>query len=369
LPGCVAVELDASVAPANAKIMDFMAYPVAEKFDTIIGNPPYVRHQDILLRTRRLLDETLFDGRSNLYLFFIEKCIRHLNPGGELILITPRDFPKLTAANKLNSWLYTQGTITDFIETGDSIIFRPFVPNCAIFRFEKGRTDRRMNDGKRFMESNGQLLFVRASYSVPLSDHFDVKVGAVSGADNIFAHPKGNAEFVCSTTIDTGETRRAYFGVKNKYLEKFRNELIARRVRKFDETNWWMWGRQHHITEGPRIYVNAKTRRPAPFFLNDCKNYDGSILALFPKDPHVNIRRAVELLNTAVDWEDLGFVCDGRFMFSQRSLQTCWLPEYFNELQRANVPKSEKQTESARDRDPKSEYHLTVKRSKIREVA
>lgn len=27
--------------------MDFFDFPVSEKFDTIIGNPPYVRFQDI----------------------------------------------------------------------------------------------------------------------------------------------------------------------------------------------------------------------------------------------------------------------------------------------------------------------------------
>lgn len=329
---CVAVELDASIATSGTIVMDFMAYPIAEKFDTIIGNPPYVRHQDILPETKHLLNETFFDGRSNLYLYFIEKCVRQLNSGGELIFITPRDFPKLTAAQNLNQWLYSQGSITDFIETGDSAIFGQFVPNCAIFRFEKGRFDRRMNDGRLFTESNGQLLFTRNNYPIPLSEFFEVKVGAVSGADDVFTHPKGNAEFVCSTTIGDGETRTMYFDVRNRYLERHRDRLLARGIRKFNETNWWKWGRHHHVSEAPRIYVNAKTRRSEPFFLNDCKNYDGSILALFPKYPGIDIRRAVEILNTSVDWNDLGFVCDGRLLFSQRSLQTCYLPDNFNEL-------------------------------------
>jgi adenine-specific DNA-methyltransferase len=31
----------------------------------------------------------------------------------------------------------------------------------------------------------------------------------------------------------------------------------------------------------------------------------------------------------AVDWADLGFVCDGRFLFTQRSLEQTPLPESF----------------------------------------
>lgn len=332
LPGCVAIELDQRVAPPGALLMDFFDYPLTEKFDTIIGNPPYVRHQDILTETLDRLDSPLFDGRSNLYLYFIEKCVRHLNPRGELIFITPRDFIKLTAARQLNAWLAKEGSITHFIETGDSSIFGSYVPNCAIWRFEKGRRRHVLEDGRRFVESDGQLLFLRGDYTVPFGDLFQVKVGAVSGADEIFTHPKGNAEFVCSTTIDDGETRRMYYGVRNRHLEKHKERLLGRGIRKFDESNWWHWGRNHHQSEGPRIYVNAKTRRKQPFFLHDCDNYDGSMLALFPKDPKLDLEYAVHLLNHAVDWQDLGFICDGRFLFAQRSLQNCLLPAEFSRL-------------------------------------
>ena len=73
-----------------------------ERFATIIGNPPYVRYQDIDPGTRRLARGSVLDGRANLYLFFIEKCLRLLEPGGELIFITPRDLLKATSAVPLN---------------------------------------------------------------------------------------------------------------------------------------------------------------------------------------------------------------------------------------------------------------------------
>ncbi|GMV55628.1 MAG: hypothetical protein AMXMBFR6_14330 [Betaproteobacteria bacterium] len=332
LPGCVALEIDASIAAPGTTIMDFFAYPETERFTTIIGNPPYVRYRDILPQTRARLRSRLFDRRSNLYLFFIEKCVRHLEPGGELIFITPRDFIKLTAARKLNAWLAAMGTITDFIETGDSAIFGPYVPNCAIFRFEKGRTDRSLHDGRQFLEANGQLLFLRDRNTVPLGGLFQVKVGAVSGADEIFTHPDGNREFVCSTTRDTGATRRMFYDLCHPQLEMHRERLLARRIRPFDHGNWWLWGRRLPARTGPRIYVNHKTRRARPFFLHPCDHYDGSVLALFPHDPGMDLARATALLNDAVDWQELGFVCDGRYLFAQRSLETCLLPREFAEL-------------------------------------
>ena len=329
---CVGIEIDPRVAPAGTEVRDFFDYPLDEQFDTIIGNPPYVRYQDVAAATKKQLDSKLFDARSNLFLFFIEKSIRHLKPGGELVFIVPREFIKLTAAKKLNAWLFEQGSITHFYETGDTRVFGEHTPNCAIFRFEKGRMDRQMADGRRFVEVDGQLMFLRDDYGVRFSDVFTVKVGAVSGADHIFTHPKGNMEFVCSKTVDTGETRRMLYGIKHPHLDKHKAELLTRRVKTFDESNWWQWGRAFPINLHPRIYVNGRTRKPEPFFLHDCNSFDGAVLALFTRNQRMPRRELIQcmmLLNKEVNWQELGFVCDGRFLFTQRSLQTCLLPEKF----------------------------------------
>jgi adenine-specific DNA-methyltransferase len=343
--GCEAIEIDPKVAPAGARVMDFFALPVADKFDTIIGNPPYVRQQDIPAETLALLDSPMFDGRSNLYLYFIEKAVRHLRRGGELIFIVPREFIKLTAARKLNAFLYEEGDITDFVELGDARIFGAHNPNCAIFRFERGRHERRLHDGRSFAFVDGQLMFLRGDYRLPLADLFAVKVGAVSGADEIYEHPEGNAEFVCSKTIDDGRTRRMFFGVVHPHLEAHKERLLARRVRLFDESNWWHWGRMHHVTEAPRLYVNCKTRRPRPFFLHDCNDYDGAVLALFPRLLTMDLALAADMLNDQVDWAELGFVCDGRFLFTQRTLQNCLLPPVFESLRNMAVAQLQRRQE------------------------
>ena len=89
-----------------------------------------------------------------------------------------------------------------------------------------------------------------------------------------------------------------------------------------------MWGRLHYRSERPRVYVNGKTRSAKPFFIHDCKDYDGAVLAIFPRRADVDPVAFRDALN-AVDWGDLGFVCDGRFLFTQRSLENAPLPVAF----------------------------------------
>jgi adenine-specific DNA-methyltransferase len=335
LPGCVAIEIDPAHCPDGAINGDFFAFPEGEHFDTIIGNPPYVKARDIAPSTRGLLQSRLLDGHSNLCMHFIEKCVRHLAPGGELILITPREFLKATGAARLNAWLFDQGTITDFEDLGDARIFAGATPNCAIWRFERGNQSHRLSDGRRMVFSGGQLMFTRGIYSVPFNSVFSVKVGGVSGADDIFANDElGNADFVCSHTARSGETRRMIFDLPLPWLEQHKEKLLARRVNRFDETNWWKWGRRHFVSDQPRIYVNHKTRQASPFFVHPCTNYDGSVLALFPHRRDLTaaqIAHLATLLND-VNWDELGFVCDGRFLFAQRALENSLLPESFAEF-------------------------------------
>ncbi|MFN3344953.1 MAG: Eco57I restriction-modification methylase domain-containing protein [Chloroherpetonaceae bacterium] len=337
IPNCLAIELDPTKAPPDALVMDFFDFPTSEKFETIIGNPPYVRFQDIAPETKQKLSLTRFDARTNLYLFFIEKCVQHLAPHGELIFITPRDFLKATSSRKLNAWLFAQGTITHWIELGDQRIFQGYTPNCAIWRFELHNFSRKTHftnergqtQTRTFACVNGQLLFLKADYTVAFSDVFFVKVGAVSGDDEVFTHDEfGNRDFVCSTTAKDGKTRRMIFNIKHPYLEPFKSRLLSRRIKAFDESNWWTWGRVHYQSSEKRLYVNCKTRNPRPFFLHACNDYDGSVLAIFPKQQTADLHTLCAMLNN-VDWRELGFMCDGRFLFSQRALEQCLLPEAF----------------------------------------
>lgn len=91
-------------SPKNNLIKgDFFELDFKEKFDFIIMNPPYVRQESIDLtsnsknRISKLLNDHYenIPKKSNLYIYFILKALKHLNENGYLVAII------------YDSWLYT----------------------------------------------------------------------------------------------------------------------------------------------------------------------------------------------------------------------------------------------------------------------
>jgi len=329
--GTISIELDADICPSGSLNMDFFDYDPAEKFDTIIGNPPYVAFSEILDSTIQKLNIEDYDKRTNLHIFFLDKCLDHLNEGGEIIFVTPREFIKQTSAIPLIKKLTRLGSFTHFYDYGDTMLFPGFSPNCAIWRFEKGnfsnKTKILSGEIVSQQEISGQLIFSNTIYDHKLSDLFSVKVGGVSGLDEIFVNPAGNKSFVYSKTRTTNKTRKMYYNIRNSFIDSKEQTLRSRKIKKFTDDDWWKWGRDYYKSDDERVYVNCKTRIDNPFFTHSCKNYDGSLLALFPK-VKMNIAKAVECLNE-IDWEDLGFKVGGRYVFSQKSLENIRIPKYY----------------------------------------
>ena len=323
----VGIEIDATHCPENALNMDFFDYNISEKHDTIIGNPPYVSGKKIPTEILNKINSKLIThGKSNLYLYITEKCINHLTDNGELIFITPREFIKTTSSIGLNNFIYNSGTITHWFEYGDEVVFEGYSPSVVVWRFEKNNFDRKTitNQGEKiFTNSKGQLLFLdNKMEGNVLGDIFMVKVGGVSGMDEIYTHDEGNMEFVCSYTNKTGKLKKMYYNTMNDYILSKKELLINRKIKTFTEKNWWLWGRDYYKSDRKRIYVNNKTRDDKPFFIDDCKNYDGSVLALIPKTDDIenNIGKYLEILNNT-DWNSLGFKVGGRYVFNQKSLE------------------------------------------------
>lgn len=93
--GCPNVTAE-RIAGAWFQEADFLLEPLPGRFDVIVGNPPYVRIEELpplVLSAYRQQFET-FGQRSDLYIAFFERALGLLSPGGRLAFICANRWTK-----------------------------------------------------------------------------------------------------------------------------------------------------------------------------------------------------------------------------------------------------------------------------------
>lgn len=103
----------------------FPRMQAAGGFSAIVGNPPYVRFQDLDDATRRQLSAWPggADGNPNLYFAFFPLGRSLLAPTGRLAYISPNSFFHLRSARGLRTWLGDTGFVHEVIDFGDTLVF------------------------------------------------------------------------------------------------------------------------------------------------------------------------------------------------------------------------------------------------------
>ena len=339
-----AVEVDPRLSPTCAtpiQIEDFFTFADGREglYDVIFGNPPYVAWKEVEDNTRRTAAgvKQRYSDKANLYHLFIDRCVDLLAPGGELVFIVPKEWLYSTSASVLRAKLAEEGSVTHLVDCGEEKLFSDAaVPALLIFRFVRGvseptryyasladhlankETPRVLRaDGSRWMLLPGHVSSAIADWG-RLGDALDVKVGLVTGCDQVFKIPSGvevdetcvqvqvttkrvGERFINANHIDAEEDLPASI---RDYLLPHKATLLARRIARFDESNWWKYGAVRNAevmaSDRPRLYALAKTRHRNPFFTYPAKFFSGGVLGLFLKDGWsvVNPDDVAELLNS-----------------------------------------------------------------------
>lgn len=121
---------------------DYLKTPREEKFDLIIGNPPYVHWNNIREDVRAKLQTDDFwkqysNGEWDLLYAFIIWSIEKLNEGGELIYIVPYNWFNSTYGSSLRKYLIDNGRFEIICHFGEFKLFKDCYPNNIIFRYRK----------------------------------------------------------------------------------------------------------------------------------------------------------------------------------------------------------------------------------------
>ncbi|MFH1077557.1 MAG: N-6 DNA methylase [Pseudomonadota bacterium] len=96
----------------KVEIRDFIKSPPARKFQSIVANPPYIRHHRIDGETKSFLRQLCaritgftIDGRAGYHIHFFLQALSLLKSGGRLAFIMPADTCEGTFAKKLWHWI------------------------------------------------------------------------------------------------------------------------------------------------------------------------------------------------------------------------------------------------------------------------
>jgi tRNA1(Val) A37 N6-methylase TrmN6 len=94
------------VHQVELRLADFLE-PSPERYDYIVGNPPYVSITGLSVEERTRYRERYFTarGRFDLYLLFFEQALRLLKSGGRLVFVTPEKFLYVETADVLRRQL------------------------------------------------------------------------------------------------------------------------------------------------------------------------------------------------------------------------------------------------------------------------
>lgn len=338
----LSVELD--VDKVNSKICDseiivdnfFNYIKTCKTFDTIVGNPPFVKLKNVEQDTLDLLPEKI-PGNGNLYYFFIKYCVKLLSDGGELIFIVPKEWLYNVSSQFVREFLKENGNFSHFIDCGEEKLFDDAdVPALCIFRYVKNYSgdlkyydtldDYSLNKfvSKKVVYNNTISFCNEIRTGKTISDFFDVKVGLVTGAEKIFKLDD-NIELPNNCIIQIVGTNKELSNylfadnydvfdelpeqVKN-YLIPNKEKLIKRKISNFTEKNWWKYGALRNFnlmnSNRERIYGIMKTRDTNIFWVGNINEYfGGGIIGLFLKDGvDVNLDDAVEFLNST-DFRDI----------------------------------------------------------------
>jgi adenine-specific DNA-methyltransferase len=207
---------------ANLLKMDFFDFPADKKFQTILMNPPYVRHhlqnENKISKYRASNAELeILDYSADLWALFIIKAVSHLKQNGSIGAILPWAFLQADYAKPLRKWLSERFRKIKVVALSEKYFEKADERVVVIWLEEFGSTNESINCGaSNQIETeinfnslslsswlSDRVLYTSANNAEELlnkykfefgfqnfSDVADVKIGVVSGAVKHFVLTK-----------------------------------------------------------------------------------------------------------------------------------------------------------------------------------
>jgi hypothetical protein len=110
------------------------------EYDYVVGNPPYVRQENIPQKTKSMLEKLypdIYSGRGDLSIYFLRKSVEFLSENSNMGLIVPNKFTKLGYGENTREYLSESIEIKDILDFADADVFEDATAYAMIMIGEK----------------------------------------------------------------------------------------------------------------------------------------------------------------------------------------------------------------------------------------
>lgn len=116
-------------------------FQVSGSFDVVIGNPPYVRQEEIKhLKDSLKSHYDCYTGTADLYVYFYERSIKLLKPYGAFAFITSNKWYRTKYGEKLRDWMNWNTRLRRIIDFGDEAVFTAIAYPTIVIATRRAQT-------------------------------------------------------------------------------------------------------------------------------------------------------------------------------------------------------------------------------------
>ena len=236
--------------------------------------------------------------------------------------------------------MITNGSFTHIYHPHNEKLFENASIDVSVFRYCKNKNLNKEvlynNQSLHIINSNGLITFNKDKTisNKIFKDYFYIYVGLVSGKESVYK----NKEFANIEVLNGEDKLDKYIFIHeyptknenlNTYLLSHKDILINRKIKKFNENNWFEWGAPRNIKSINEnmgkdcIYIHNLTRKNKIAFKGKVKYFGGGLLMLLPKK-EVDLKKIVEYLNSYRFKEN--FMFSKRFKIGHRQISNSFIP-------------------------------------------